>query len=66
MFLRYTVEGKTTYLSWNTNAKVTIIESHWKNYVIIVLRAVNTNEKELDHSHSLVINANKFHARFDL
>ncbi len=66
VYLRYRVQGKTTYLAWNLKEKVAIIESHRDDYVVIVLREVDDNAIEKDHSHSIVIDANKYHGRFDL
>ena len=66
MYLRYRIEGKTTYLPWNEKEKVMLIEEHQKNYVVIVLREVDSNGNAGDHCHSIVINVNSEHGKFDL
>ena len=66
MYLCYWIEGKTTYLLWNKKEKVMLIEEHQKNYVVIVLREVDSNGNAGDHYHSIVINVNLEHGKFDL
>ena len=51
VYLRYRFQGKTTYLPWNLNEKVTLIEDHKDNYVVIGLRKVDDNGKQKDHYH---------------
>jgi hypothetical protein len=66
VYLRYRVQGKTNYLPWNINEKVTLIEEHQSNYVVIVLREVDDKGRNKDHCHSIVINVNSYHGKFDL
>ena len=66
VYLRYRIQGKTTYLPWNLNKKVTLIEDHKENYVVIGLRKVDDNGKQKDHCHSIVIDVKSQHAKFDL
>ena len=66
VFLRYRAAGRTNYLQWNVHEKVSIIESQRDDYVVIVLRAVDDDGKVLDHCHSIVIDVNKSHGKFDL
>ena len=46
--------------------KVTMIEDHQKNYVVIGLREVDDNGKNKNHYHSIVINVDSRHGKFDL
>jgi hypothetical protein len=46
--------------------KVSIIESQRDDYVVIVLRAVDDDGMVLDHCHSIVIDVNKSHVKFDI
>ena len=66
VYLRYRIQRKMTYLPWNINEKVTLIEDHKENYVVIGLREVDDNRKHKDHCHSIVINVKSQHAKFDL
>jgi hypothetical protein len=66
VYLRYRVRGKTNYLPWNPKEKVTLIEDHQKNYVVIGLREVDDHGKHKEHCHSIVINVHSPHAKFDL
>lgn len=66
VYLRYRVAGKTTYLPWNMNEKVAVIEHHREEYIVIVLREVDDAGVEKNHCHSIVIDSNKFHGRFDI
>ena len=66
VFLRYRVQGTTTYMPWNIKEKVTLIEEHNRDYVILVLREVDELGKQVDHSHSIVIDTNSSHGKFDL
>ena len=66
VYLRYRIDGKTTYLPWNEKEKVMLIEEHQKNYVVLVLREVDSNGNAGDHCHSIVINVNSEHGKFDL
>jgi hypothetical protein len=66
VFLRYRAARKMNYLQWNVHKKVSITESQRDDYVVIVLRAVDDDGKVLDRCHSIVINVNNSHAKFDL
>ena len=66
MYLHYQIQEKMTYMPWNEKEKVTLIEEHQKNYVVIVLCEVDRNGKAGDHCHSIVINVNLEHDKFDL
>ena len=66
VFIRYREERSNTYLPWNLKEKVAIIESHREDFIVIVLREVDENGIEQDHCHSIVIDTNKHHARFDI
>ena len=45
---------------------MTLIEDYKDNYVVIGLREVDDNGKHKDHCHSIVIDVNSQHAKFDL
>ena len=64
--LRIRIEGSTTFQISNLNKKVSIIECVRTDYVVIVLRAVDDDGKDMEHQHSIVIDCKKDHARFDL
>ena len=66
VMLRIRIKGSTTFQIWNLNEKVSIIECVKTNYVVIVLRAVDDDGKDMEHQHSIVIDCRKDHARFDL
>lgn len=66
VYLRYRVQGRTNYLPWNMNEKVTVIEDHRKNYIVIVLREVDETGIQKDHCHSIVIDVNGLKGKFDL
>jgi hypothetical protein len=66
VYLRYRVHGKEAYLPWNMNEKVTVIEDHREDYVVIVLREVDDNGKPGKHSHSLILDVKAHHGKFDL
>lgn len=45
---------------------MTNIEEHRDNYVVMILRQVDHDRKEREHFHSIVIDVNLFHGRFDI
>ena len=64
--LRYRPQGHQLYMNWNNKEKICMIEDQRRQYVVLVMRAVDDNGKELDHCHSIVINANSTFGLFDL
>jgi len=66
VYLCCRVTGQTPFHPWNYNEKVVLIEEHVDEYVIMSLREVDDNGTEKDHVHSIVMNVNDRHGRFDL
>ena len=66
VFLRYRVQGTTRYMPWIIKEKVMLIEEHNQDYVFLVLREVDDFGEQGDHSHSIVIDTNSSHGKFDL
>ena len=64
--LCYCVQGTQTYMPWNMKEKVTEIEELNQDYVVLVLREVDNDGNQGDHSHSIVINTEYSHGKFDL
>ena len=53
-------------MPWNIKEKVTLIEEHNRDYVVLVLHEVDELGEQVDHSHSIVIDTNSSHGKFDL
>jgi len=66
VYLRYRAQGENLYHVRNINEKVTMIEDHQKDNIVIGLREVSDSGVERKYSHSIVINVNAYHAKFDL
>lgn len=66
VFLRYKVEDKPGFLTWNINEKVMFIDAHHEDYVVLVLREVDDTGKSGKHCHSIVMSVHSNHAQFDL
>ena len=66
VYLRYRVEGTNTFMPWNIKEKVTLIEEYNQEYIVLVLREVDDVGGQGDHSHSIVMNTNSSHGKFDL
>src|SRR5579875_2234535 len=56
VYLRFRVQGKNPFHNWNLNEKVCLIEEHAGDYVVMSLREVDDNGREMEHVHSIVIN----------
>ena len=65
VFLRYKVKDSTTYLNWNLNEKVALIENHQKNYMVITLLAHTNDGESIKHSHSIVCHEDDHCGIFD-
>lgn len=66
VYLLYRAENQTTFLPLKQNEKVSVIEEHHNNYIVIVLREVADDGRLGDHCHSLVLDIRSDHARFDM
>ena len=66
VYLRHREKNTSNYLVWNTNEKVTFIELHHSEYVVIALQAVDDDGRAQQHTHSLVIKVHENGAQFDM
>ena len=66
VYLRHREQGSSNFLVWNNNEKVTFIELHHTDYIVIALQAVDDRGRAQQHTHSLVIKVHDMGAQFDM
>ena len=66
VFFRYKLEGSIRFMLWNLNKKITLIEQHQGDYLVIVLQEVDGSGRPLAHVHSIVYNVGNKLGRFDV
>ena len=65
-FLKYKIDDIAQFYTWNIMEKVESIEDHREHYIIIVLREVDEAGMATSHNHSIVIDVDDTHGKFDI
>ena len=66
VFLKYKIDDITQFYTWNIMEKVESIEDHREHYIVIVLKEVDEASIATSHNHSIVIDVDETHGKFDL
>ena len=66
IFLKYSIDDLPDFYTWNLKEKVESIEDHREHYIVIVLREVDDTGIATSHTHSIVIDVEQEHGRFDI
>ena len=66
VFLKYKIDDIAQFYTWNIKEKVESIEDHRDDFIVIVLREVDNGGNATSHNHSIVIDVNQEHGKFDV
>ena len=66
VFLKYKIDDVAQFYTWNIMEKVESIKDHCEHYIVIVLREVDEAGMATSHNHSIVIDVDETHGKFDL
>ena len=66
VFLKYKIDDIAQFYTWNIMEKVESIKDHREHYIVIVLREVDEAGMVTSHNHSIVIDVDNTHGKFNI
>ena len=66
VFFKYKIDDIAQFYTWNIMEKVESIKDHREHYIVIVLREVDEAGMATNHNHSIVIDVDETHGKFNL